>query len=82
MKNEILQIKKQLSYHIAEKNAVEKAGGKFVSELHYTLGKYDIVTTVEAPNDEAIASLLLATASLVMCEVRHLEHFQCPKLEK
>ena len=81
MKNEILQIKKQLPYHIAEKNAVEKAGGKFVSELYYTLVKYDIVTTVEAPNDEAIASLLLATASLVMCEVRHLEHFQCP-LEK
>ena len=47
----------------AFKNAVEKAGGKFVNE-YYTFGKYDIITIVEAPNDEAIASLLFTTASL------------------
>jgi uncharacterized protein with GYD domain len=34
-----------------------------VSE-YYTLGRYDIITTVEAPNDEAIASVLVATGSL------------------
>lgn len=47
----------------AFKAAIEKAGGKFISE-YYTLGRYDIVTTVEAPNDEAIASVLVATGSL------------------
>jgi uncharacterized protein with GYD domain len=45
------------------KVAVEKAGGKFINE-YYTLGKYDIVTIVEAPNDEAITSVLLSTGSL------------------
>lgn len=45
------------------KAAIEKAGGKFVSE-YYTLGSYNIITTVEAPNDEAIASVLVATGSL------------------
>lgn len=59
----IRNVKDTIKRAEAFKNAVEKAGGKFVSE-YYTLGKYDIVTTVEAPNDEAIASLLLATASL------------------
>ena len=45
------------------KSAAEKLGGKVIS-FWYTLGRYDIVSTVEAPNDEAIASLLLATGSL------------------
>jgi uncharacterized protein with GYD domain len=47
----------------AFKSAVEKAGGKFLSE-YYTLGRYDIITTIEAPDDEAIASILLNTGSL------------------
>lgn len=47
----------------AFKYAIEKAGGEFVNE-YYTFGKYDIITIVEAPNDEAIASVLVTTASL------------------
>ncbi len=45
------------------KNAVEKAGCKFVNE-YYTFGRYDIITIVEATNDEAMASILFTTASL------------------
>jgi uncharacterized protein with GYD domain len=56
----------------AFKSAVEKAGGKFVSDsfLYLTLGKYDTVSIVEAPNDETILPAILATASLgnVRCE--------------
>jgi uncharacterized protein with GYD domain len=44
----------------AFKTAVEKTGGKLLN-LYYTLGKHDIVAIVEAPNDEAIASVLFAT---------------------
>jgi uncharacterized protein with GYD domain len=51
---------------------VQKAGGKFVSDsfLYLTLGKYDTVSIVEAPNDEAILPAILASASLgnVRCE--------------
>jgi uncharacterized protein with GYD domain len=32
--------------------------------LYYTLGKHDIVAIVEAPNDEARASVLYVTGSL------------------
>lgn len=56
----------------AFKSAVQKAGGKFVSDsfLYLTLGKYDTVSIVEAPNDEAILPAILASASLgnVRCE--------------
>lgn len=41
---------------------IEKAGGKS-NGLYYTLGKHDIVAMVEAPNDEAIASILYNTGS-------------------
>jgi uncharacterized protein with GYD domain len=45
------------------KAEVEKVGGKSVNE-YYTLGKYDIVITVEAPNDETMMSIMLTTGSL------------------
>jgi uncharacterized protein with GYD domain len=45
------------------KNAVENAGGKLISE-YYTFGKHDIITIVDAPNDEAIMSVLLNTGRL------------------
>ena len=44
------------------KAAVEKAGKKFVS-LYYSLGKYDIVIIIEAPNDETMMSTILAAGS-------------------
>jgi uncharacterized protein with GYD domain len=47
----------------AFKAAVEKAGGKFVSE-YYTFGRYDIVTTVEVPDDQTMMSIMLSTGSL------------------
>ena len=42
--------------------ALEKAGGKSLG-VYYTTGRYDIVAIVEAPNDEAIASVLYSTGS-------------------
>ena len=45
------------------KTAVEDVGGRPISE-YYTLGKHDIVSIVEAPNDEAIMSVLLSTGKL------------------
>lgn len=42
------------------KAAVENSGGRFIAE-YYTFGRYDIVTIVEAPNDETMMSVMLAT---------------------
>jgi uncharacterized protein with GYD domain len=45
------------------KTVIENAGGRVIG-VYYTLGKYDVVTIVEAPTDEAIISVLLTTEKL------------------
>ena len=65
----------------AFRSAVEKKGGK-VSNLYYTLGKHGIVAIVEAPNDEAIASVLYATGSLGNVRTRTLKAFPMSEAAK
>jgi len=43
----------------AAKQAIEGAGGRMIF-FYMTMGEYDLVTVIEAPNDEAAASMLLA----------------------
>jgi uncharacterized protein with GYD domain len=59
----IRNVKDTIKRSKAFKGALEKAGAKYVS-LYYTLGRHDVVWIVEAPNDEAIASLTLSLGSL------------------
>ncbi|MFL6319848.1 MAG: GYD domain-containing protein [Nitrososphaeraceae archaeon] len=54
--------------------AIEKAGGKSLG-LYYTIGRYDFVAIVEAPNDEAIASVLYITGSLGNVHTETLKAF-------
>src|SRR3569832_318659 len=54
--------------------AIEKAGGKSLG-LYYTIGRYDFVAIVEAPNDEAIASVLYSTGSLGKVHTETLKAF-------
>ena len=44
------------------KSKWENAGGK-LTETYYSFGKYDGVSIVEAPNDEALMSCLLSIGS-------------------
>ncbi len=44
-------------------NAAQKAGGSLKS-FYLTLGRYDLVIITEAPSDDVMARLTLATASL------------------
>jgi uncharacterized protein with GYD domain len=55
-------------------NAIEKAGGKSLG-LYYTMGRHDMVAMVEAPNDEAIASVLYSTGSLGNVHTETLKAF-------
>jgi uncharacterized protein with GYD domain len=43
------------------KKDLEKVGAKLVGG-YYTLGKYDGVVILEAPNDEVVMKIMLATA--------------------
>jgi uncharacterized protein with GYD domain len=46
----------------AFRKAVEAVGGKVVG-FYFTMGKYDIVTIIDVPSDEALASIALSTGS-------------------
>jgi uncharacterized protein with GYD domain len=59
----IKNVKETIKRSKSFETAIEKAGGKS-NGIYYTLGKHDIVAIVEAPNDEAIASVLYRTGSL------------------
>ena len=75
----IKNVKDSVRRSEAFETAIEKAGGKSIG-LYYTLGKHDMVTVVQAPNDETIASALYSAGSLGNVHVlKHLEHFQCLK---
>jgi uncharacterized protein with GYD domain len=44
------------------RNAVKSVGGE-MRELYYTFGKYDTVSIIEAPSDEAMMKALLIIGS-------------------
>jgi len=46
----------------AFRKTVEAAGGKLTG-FYVTIGKYDIVTIIDAPSDEALANIALNTGS-------------------
>jgi uncharacterized protein with GYD domain len=77
----IRNVKDTVNRAEAFKSAIEKAGGKFISE-YYTLGKYDIVTIVEAPNDETILPVILATGSLGNVRSETLKAFSMDEAAK
>ena len=55
-------------------SAIEKAGGKSLG-FYYTIGKYDMVAIVQAPTDEAIASVLFSLGSLGNVRTETLKAF-------
>jgi uncharacterized protein with GYD domain len=65
----------------AFETAIEKVGGKSIG-LYYTLGKHDIVAVVQAPNDEAIASVLYSTGSLGNVRTETLRAFSMSEAAK
>jgi uncharacterized protein with GYD domain len=56
------------------KALVEKAGGKLIGG-YYTLGEYDVVIIIEAPNDEAVMSLMLKVGSAGNVKTKTLKAF-------
>lgn len=56
------------------KASVEKAGGKLIGG-YFTLGEYDVVIIIEAPNDETVMSLMLKVGSLGNVRTKTLKAF-------
>ncbi len=55
---------KQSTKRAEAARALSRECGAELTHLHLTLGEYDLVATVEAPSDEAMAKFALAVGSL------------------
>ena len=55
-------VKESVNRYEAFKQLCESVGGK-VEGMYLTMGRYDIVVIVDAPNPEAAAKVLLTTGS-------------------
>jgi uncharacterized protein with GYD domain len=53
---------------------VEKVGGKLIGG-YYTFGEYDVIIVMEAPNDEAVMSLMLKVGSAGNVRTKTLKAF-------
>jgi uncharacterized protein with GYD domain len=62
-------------------DAIGKVGGRSLG-IYYTMGKHDIVAIVDAPNDEAIASVLYNTGSLGNIRTETLKAFSMAEAAK
>jgi uncharacterized protein with GYD domain len=63
------------------KQAIEKAGVKFHS-VYYTLGRYDMIGVIEAPNDEIMARVILSLASQGNLHLETLKAFSIEEMAK
>jgi uncharacterized protein with GYD domain len=58
---------------------VEKAGGQ-IRNLLWTLGEYDIVAVMEAPDDETATALLLQVGSLGNVRTKTMRAFNAEQM--
>jgi uncharacterized protein with GYD domain len=61
------------------REAVEQAGGR-VRELVWTMGEYDFVTVVEAPDDETAATLVLRVAAVGNVRTKTMRAFDADQM--
>jgi uncharacterized protein with GYD domain len=63
-----------------KKESASKFGIK-VCDMLWTLGEYDMITTVEAPNDETMAACSLHAAKLGNVKIKTLRAFEAAEVE-
>jgi uncharacterized protein with GYD domain len=60
--------------------AMAKKGGATVREIYWTLGQYDLVTVVDAPDDISATALLLSLGSLGNIRTQCLRAFSADEM--
>lgn len=70
----IRKIKESPDRYNSFKASVEKAGGNMIGG-YYTFGEYDVVIIIEAPNDQAVMSLMLKVGSAENVRTKTLKAF-------
>jgi len=62
--------------------AKAKEKGASVKDVYWTLGEYDVVAIIEAPNDEAVTSLLYGLVSQGNVYTKTLKAFSAQEMGK
>jgi len=62
--------------------AMAQKGGVTVKELYYTMGQYDIVAIVEAPDEQTATALLLSVGALGNIRSQTLRAFSREEMGK
>jgi uncharacterized protein with GYD domain len=70
----ISKVKESYDRYSSFRTSVEKAGGKLIGG-YLTFGEYDYVIIIEAPNDEAVMSLVLKVGSYGNVKTKTLKAF-------
>lgn len=64
----------------AFREQAEKAGAR-VKDIYWTLGNYDLVAILDAPNEETAMALLLATGSMGNVRTQTLKAFSSEEMK-
>jgi uncharacterized protein with GYD domain len=59
-----------------------KKTGVTVKDVYWTLGQYDVVTIVEAPDDAAVTAMLLSTGALGNVRTTCMRAFDADEMTK
>jgi uncharacterized protein with GYD domain len=62
--------------------AMAQKAGVTVKELYYTLGQYDLVSIVEAPDEQAVTAVLLSAGVLGNIRSQTLRAFTMAEMDK
>jgi uncharacterized protein with GYD domain len=62
--------------------AMAQKAGITVTGVYWTLGEYDVVTVIEAPNDESTTALLLSAGALGNMRTQCLRAFSADEMTR
>jgi uncharacterized protein with GYD domain len=61
---------------------IGKKTGVTVKDVYWTLGQYDVVTVVDAPDDAAVTAMLLSTGALGNVRTTCMRAFNADEMSK
>jgi uncharacterized protein with GYD domain len=71
---------KETTKRVDAYQARAQKAGVTTKEIYWTLGQYDMVSIVEAPNEEAVTSVLLSAGSLGNVRTQTLRAFSAEEM--
>jgi uncharacterized protein with GYD domain len=77
----IRAVRESIKREDAFRKQCDKVGAK-VKDIHRTMGRYDVVATIEAPDDVTVNSLLYSTGALGNIRTETLRAFSRKETEE